>query len=205
MFYRRNVVGSYGACYDVINSNSRPNLQQILDNPARADTAAIDVHPLLSGNNGQYDYVYGSTPVAPFPPESVTNNFNLKQFFNNSIDNQDIKTAINISIVAEDSNGDPVTLTNQDFYEVPNKWAITDDSVEVKDRPFAFRFFPKHPSIQYPSNFKWIKFTMTVGIQITYKQEYRYKDLFDFTTDLMSPTQTLEFYVVNPDYQAPQP
>ena len=203
VFYRRNIVGSYGACYDVINSTSKPNLQQILDNPARADTAAIDLHPLLSGNNGQYDYVYGSAPVAPFPPESVTNNFNLKQFFNDSIDNQDIKPAINISIVAEDSNGDPVTLTNQDFYEVPNKWGKTDDSVDVKNRPFAFRFFPKHPSIQYPSNFKWVKFTMTVGIQIAYKQEYRYKDLFDFTTDLVSPTQTLEFYVVNPDYQAP--
>lgn len=105
-------------------------------------------------------------------------------------------------IVAVDSEGGPVVLENFDFIKITDKY--TDSLTYPASFPLSLLFYYKDSVIHYPSNYKWVKFTVTakIGIEPNPNLVGGSKVSNAYNLQYVEPADvTFSFYMINEDYR----
>lgn len=175
------------------------SMQQLLDAPYIFKSSHFTSSPHIgdaikeSDDYGDYLYFGIGCPVAD------------GNMFNEGVDSGDITCTFQITnIVAEDSEGSPITLDNYDFIKAHTKFKIFPPTTTT-ETPLSTRFYINNPAIHYPQGFKWVKFTVTANIGYKIKAESKYTKYFSIPPESALGEKQYIFYVINPDYQEPQP
>lgn len=175
------------------------SMQQLLDSPYIFRLSHFTSSPSVgqaykeSDDYGDYLFFGIGCPVAD------------KAMFNEGVDSGDITCTFQITnITAEDSEGSPVTLDNYDFIRANTRFTTNTPTTTI-EIPLVPRFYINDPAIHYPQGFKWVKFTVTANIGYRIKAESKYTKYFSIPPESALGEKQYIFYVINPDYQAPQP
>ena len=175
------------------------SMQQLLDSPyifkLSHFTSGPNIGSAFKESDDYGDYLFFGTgcPVADI------------SMFNEGVDSGDITCTFQITnIIAEDSEGSPVTLDNYDFIKANTRFTTLTPTTTT-ETPLSVRFYINDPAIHYPQGFKWVKFTVTANIGYRIKAESKYVKYFSIPPESALGEKQYVFYVINPDYQAPQP
>lgn len=175
------------------------SMQELLDNPSIFKLSHFTSNSVVgsafkeSDDYGDYLFFGIGCPVGD------------RSMFNEGVDSGDITCTFQITnITAEDSEGSPVTLDNYDFIKANTRFT-TDTPTSTTETPLSTRFYINDPAIHYPQGFKWVKFTVTANIGYKIKAESKYTKYFSIPPESALGEKQYVFYVINPNYQAPQP